>query len=121
MTEKLLVVEDEQNLRKLYKMELEEEGYDVVTAADGKGALEKLNNESVDLVVLDLVLPDGSGLKYLQEFMDLNRDIKVVINTAYTSYKMDFHSWTADAFLVKSSDLSELKDTIEGILHPKST
>lgn len=119
MTEKLLVVEDEQNLRRLYQMELEEEGYDVVTAPDGRGALEKLNRETIDLVILDLELPDGSGLEYLQEFMDMNRDIKVVINTAYPSYRMDFNSWTADAFLVKSSDLSELKNTIEGILHPK--
>jgi hypothetical protein len=50
----------------------------------------------------------------------MNRNVKVGINTADPSYKMDFNSWAADAFLVKSSDLSELKNTIEGVLHPKS-
>jgi DNA-binding NtrC family response regulator len=119
MTDKILVVEDEEKLRRLYEMELEEEGYEVVTAADGRGALEKLNKEPVDLVVLDLELSDGLGLGYLQEFMDIKRNVKVVINTAYPSYKMDFHSWAADAFLIKSSDLTELKQTIYNMLHSK--
>jgi len=44
------------------------------------------------------------------------RDVKVVINTAYPSYKFDFNTWGADAFLVKSSDMTELKSTVREIL-----
>lgn len=117
MAEKILIVEDERNLRKLYQMELEQDGYEVITAADGQSALRRLTAEPVDLVVLDLALPDGSGLDYLQQFMEIHRRVKVVINTAYSVYQGDFHSWAADAFLVKTSDLTELKSTIDHFLH----
>lgn len=117
MNDKILIVEDEQNLRRLYQTELEEEGYDVLTAADSEGALEKLKNVPVDIVVLDLKFPEGSGLEYLQEFMHVKRHVKVVINTAYPMAKWDFRSWVADAFLIKSSDLTELKNTINQMLH----
>lgn len=119
MTDKILVVEEENKLRGLYQTELQEEGYGVVTAADGHEAINKLNNEVVDLVVLDLELPDGNGLDYLQDIMDFNRNIKVVINTDDPMYKLDFHTWLADAFLVKSPDLCELKNTIDTLLHSK--
>jgi hypothetical protein len=49
--------------------------------------------------------------------MEIHRRVKVVINTAYSVYQGDFHSWAADAFLTKSSDLAELKNTIAGMLH----
>lgn len=117
MAEKILIVEDERNLRKLYQMELEQHGYEVITAADGQSALKRLADEPVNLVVLDLALPDGSGLDYLQHFMEIHRHVKVVINTAYSLYKRNFHSWAADAFLIKSSDLTELKSTIDHFLH----
>ncbi|MFQ5824823.1 MAG: response regulator [bacterium] len=119
MGEKILVVEDEEKLRSLYQMKLEEAGYDVFTAGAGQRALEILKNEPVDLVVLELELPDGSGFEYLQHFLNTKRNLKVIINTAYPNYKMDFHSWTADAFLIKSTDLAELKNTIEVVLHSK--
>lgn len=116
MTEKILVVEGEKKLRYLYQSELQAIGYDVITAANGKGALEKLKQEPVDLIVLDLVLPDGTGFDYLEKFVTVKRNVKVVINTDYPNYKGDFHSWVADAFLTKSSDLSELKNTINSVL-----
>jgi DNA-binding response OmpR family regulator len=98
-------------------MELEQDGYEVITAADGQSALRRLADEPVDLVVLDLALPDGSGVDYLQQFMEIKRHVKVVVNTAYPFYKRDFHCWAADAFLTKSSDLTELKSTIDHFLH----
>lgn len=119
MTDKILIVEDEQGLRQRYQMALEEEGYEVKTAADGGAALEILRHEPVDLVILELLLPDGSGLEYLQHFLDIKRNLKVVINTDCPTYKMDFHSWAADAFLVKSADLYELKSTVDELLHSK--
>ncbi|KAA0231469.1 response regulator [candidate division KSB1 bacterium] len=117
MAEKILIVEDERNLRRLYQMELEQDGYEVTTAADGQSALRRLADGPVDLVLLDLALPDGSGLDYLQQFMEMHRHVKVVINTAYPLYKRDFHCWAADAFLIKTSDLTELKSTIDHFLH----
>jgi len=67
---------------------------------------------------MDLVLPDSTGFDYLQKFIDVKRDVKVVINTDRDAFKADFHSWFADAFLMKSADVTELTETVDTILHP---
>ncbi|NUO82934.1 response regulator [candidate division KSB1 bacterium] len=117
MSNRILIVEDEKNLRQLYQKELEAEGYEVATALNAHEALERLRSAHADLVVLDLILSDGSGLDYLSQFLEVDRHLKVVINSAYSTYRADFHSWAADAYLVKSSDLTELKSTIDHFLH----
>ena len=119
MSDKILIVEGEEQLRSRYQSELRALGYDVVTAGNSRGAIEKMKHKPVDLVILDLELPDSSGFDCLQKLMSVHRQVKVVINTACTSYKEDFHSWIADAFLTKSSDMNELKSTIDAVLHAK--
>ena len=117
MDEKILVVEGERKFRELYQTGLKDAGYRVDIAADGQHALKKLKHEPVDLIVTDLVLPDGKGFDLLQKFLKVTNKTKVVINTSYVEYKSDFQSWVADAYLTKSSDISELKNTIDGILY----
>lgn len=117
MPEKILVVEGERKLRELYQDGLKEAGYQVDCAPDGRNALKKLKGQSVDLIVMDLVLPDGTGFDHLNRLLKVRKNVKVVINTRHTEYKSDFHSWVADAYLTKSSDVSVLKTTIDGILH----
>ena len=116
---KILVVEDEDDLRLLYQQELEQEGYDVVTVESGEEAIKVLEKESINLVVLDIRLTGMNGLEALEEMLLRNRNLKVIINTAYANYKDDFSSWLADAYLIKSSDLSELKETIQNLLEEK--
>jgi DNA-binding response OmpR family regulator len=113
---KILVVDDEQNLLKLYEKELREEGYEVLTAGSGKEALQELNNTSVDLVVLDIRMPEMDGLETLRQIMEAPSSPPLLLNTAYSSYKDNFLTWAADAYVVKSSDLSELKAKIFEIL-----
>ncbi len=119
---KILFVEDEHNLRRLYVEELEIEGHQVIAVDRGVEAVRVLEDTSVDLVVLDLVLPNGndkeygSGLDYLQEMLNRRRDLKIIINSAYPDFKVDFRSWGAERFLTKSSDLTELKDTISELI-----
>ncbi len=113
---KILIVEDEDNLRKLYQQELSENQYDVVAVPDGQQALETLRKKEINLVVLDIKLDTENGLDLLREMMNENRNLKVVINTAYPAYKFDFSTWCADAYLIKSSDFSELKNTISNLL-----
>jgi len=112
MSDKILIVEGESALRKRYRSAFKALGYEVVTAGSARRAVDRVRREPVDLVVLDLVLPDCTGFRCLERLLSIRRDLKVVINTAYTEYKDDFHSWAADAFLVKSSDLTELKQTV---------
>lgn len=113
---RILVVEDEKNLRALYEEELSAEGYDVVVAGSGEEALEVIEASRPDLVVLDIRMPGMDGIEALGRILGKDRSIPVVINTAYSSYKDNFMTWAANAYVVKSSDLSELKTTIKGVL-----
>ncbi|MCG3158814.1 MAG: Response regulator ArlR [bacterium] len=108
----ILVVEDEKNLRLLYSQELKALGYHVITAADGQSAREQTRNCKVDLAIVDIKLNGENGLDVLRDLMEENRELKVILNSAYSTYMSDFTSWSADAYLVKSSDLSQLKKKV---------
>lgn len=109
---RILVVEDEANLRLLYRNELEVEGYEVSDVGTGAEALQVLEYEKIDAVVLDLRLPDVYGLDLLGDMLSQRRQLPIIINTAYDQFRHDFHSWGAEAFVTKSSDLSELKNRL---------
>jgi DNA-binding response OmpR family regulator len=104
----ILVVEDEKHLQILYAQELTADGYHVLTAKDGKEALDIVASNEVDLAILDLKLENENGLEVIQRMMEQKRGLKVILNTAYSSYRNDFRSWSAEAYVVKSSDLDEL-------------
>lgn len=112
----ILVVEDDKNQRSWYKQELEMEGYNVVTAGDGADCIKMVNDYLPDIIVMDIVMPKMDGLASMGKILSEHRKIPVIINTAYSCYKASFLSWPADAYLTKSSDLKELKNTIKGIL-----
>jgi len=114
---KLLVVDDEKNIRMLFKEELEEEGYQVEAASNGLEALEKLKGSSFDLVVLDIKMPGMDGIQALNEIKNLNKDQPVILCSAYGEFKQDFSSWVSDGYVVKSADTRELKQTIKNILN----
>jgi len=116
---KLLVVDDEKNIRRLYETELTGAGYDVSTAESAEEALEMIEKEPPDLVILDIRLEGMDGIDCLRTIMEKRRDLPVILNSAYSTYKQDFASWMADAYVVKSADLSELKGTIEEVLEKR--
>jgi two-component system response regulator (stage 0 sporulation protein F) len=117
----VLVVEDDPNQRALYEEELGDEGYAVVTAGDGRAALETAQNRMPDLVVLDVNMPKMDGLDTLARLLEVDRRVPVIIHTAYASYRDSFASWSADAYIVKNSDLSELKSTVKKLLAERQT
>jgi DNA-binding NtrC family response regulator len=112
---KVLVVEDERHLRRLYTEELEFEGHQVLAVSRGDEAVSLLQYMPIDVVVLDLVLPDGNAIDYLPAMLKDHHDLKIVINSAYPAFKQDFRSWGAEQFITKSSDLSELKRVIDDL------
>lgn len=112
----ILLVEDDKNQRLLYEQELRHEGYEVVTASNGKEALEKVQEKLPDIVIMDINMPKMDGIEAMGKILSKNKEIPVIINTAYSKYKDSFMSWAADAYIVKSSDLSELKDKIKEVL-----
>ena len=116
---KIMVVDDEVNQALLYEQELTDEGYEVELAHSGKEALVKLENGTIDLVILDIGMPEMDGLEVLEQMLSIDNTIPVILNTAYPSYKDNFMSWAADAYVVKSSDLTELKEKISQSLKKK--
>ena len=115
----VLVVDDEASIRLLYSQELAEEGYEVTTAATIPEAVEKLTQGEFDLVVLDIKLKNESGLDLLQKIVKERHDMVVILSTAFSCYKDDFSAWLADGYVVKSSDMQELKDEIRRLLEKK--
>jgi DNA-binding response OmpR family regulator len=110
---KILIVDDEEVILMLYKEELEEEGYDVITANDGHKLLEKIDQEQPDLVLLDIKMAEYNGLDLLQDIRKTFYNIPVILCSAYSSFKGDLKSIAADYYVVKSSDLTELKQKIK--------
>ncbi len=108
----VLLVEDEANQRLLYQTELVDEGYEVELAADGREALEKLEARRPDIIILDISMPNMDGIETLGNVLSRDNSIPVILHTAYSSYKDNFMTWSADDYVVKSSDLTELKDRI---------
>jgi DNA-binding response OmpR family regulator len=113
---KLLVIDDETHIRMLYKKEFENDGYEVAVAADPAQALEIMRANCPDAIILDIELGDESGLTLLNRLRQEFRDCAVVLNSAYSTYKSDFQSWLADAYIMKSSDLSPLKTEVRSLL-----
>ena len=109
---KILIVDDDQNILRLYKEELEDEGYNIVTASNGQEAIERFEAEDPDLVTLDILLPDIDGIKLLRQMKEKKPRLPIIMSTAY-DYRDDFAVWASEAYIVKSSDLTELKATIK--------
>jgi DNA-binding NtrC family response regulator len=117
---KILVVDDESSIRLLYSEELTDEGYEVVTAGTPSEAVEKLREDEFDLMILDIKLKNESGLDLLQKIVQDRHNLPVILCTAFSCYKDDFSAWLADGYVVKSSDLSEIKDEIRKVLAKKA-
>jgi len=113
---KILIVDDEVNVRKLYSEELRNEGYETVSASSVKEALSSIEKENPDLIILDIKLGDESGIDALMEIAKSRKHLPVILNSAYSVYRDNFQTWAADAYIVKSVDLAPLKGKIKDLL-----
>jgi len=109
---KILIVDDEEHIRYLYSEELSEAGYEVITAGSGYKLVETIEKEKPDLVVLDIKMVDYNGLDLLQDIRNKVYDLPVILCTAYDTFKEDVKSIAADFYVIKSFDLTELKNKI---------
>ena len=113
----ILVVDDDEAIRTLLQEELEEEGYKILIATNARDALKMVASEALDLVILDIRMPGMDGLEALPRILGLKENLPVILNTAYSQYQESFMSWAADAYVVKSSDLTELKEKIKELVN----
>ena len=112
----VLLVEDDPNQLLLYSEMLKGEGYEVVGAKDGREALRSVEESRPDLVVMDISMPGMDGIEAMSRMLSRDHKLPVILNSAYATYKDNFRAWSADAYVVKSSDLTELKDAIQSVL-----
>ena len=113
----ILIVDDEEGIRSLYTSEFAEEGYNMHAVSSGEEALKFVDtNQDVDLVILDIKMKDLDGLEVLESLRTKTNRVPIILNSAYSTYKNNFTSWLADAYLVKSSDLAELKAKVKELL-----
>ncbi len=112
----LLVADDEKHIRILYKEILEKKGYKVLLAENGQQTLSMIEKEQIDLVILDMRMPDVNGVEVLRKLGTKKSHPPVLINSAYSGYMEDPHCWGAEDYIIKSSDLTELLKKIKEIL-----
>jgi DNA-binding response OmpR family regulator len=111
----IIIAEDNQDLRRLCKTVLLEEGYSVKTANDGYELISMLKKSRFDLLVLDLMLPSKTGLQIINAVKSICPGMFVVIYTGYDQYKTTVER-LADAYILKSGSLDELKNTVNNLL-----
>jgi CheY-like chemotaxis protein len=112
----ILVVDDDKNLRRLYREELEAEGYRVVLASDGNQALAAVRDENPDAVIMDIRMPEIDGLEAMVRILKDRGRLPVILNTAYSTYHDNFLAWAAEGYLIKSSNMDPLKQKIREVL-----
>ncbi|MBM4043706.1 MAG: response regulator [Planctomycetes bacterium] len=112
----VLLVENDPHQRILFEEELTEEGYAVRLAQDGREALRMVREERPDVVVLDLHMPFMDGLDALPRLLSVAPALPVIIYSGYSRYRDNFMAWLADDYVVKSSDLTPLKEAIAQVL-----
>jgi DNA-binding response OmpR family regulator len=113
---RILLVDDEQEQRSLYEQALREEGYLVLCARNGKEALACLEASHFDLVILDVVMPVMDGIEALEKIVSRYRKMPIILHRGCPDYYTDFMTWLADAFVVKSPDVSVLKESVKALL-----
>jgi DNA-binding response OmpR family regulator len=110
---KILLVDDEDSIHLLYREELEEEGYEVHSALSGEEALAQLKVIAPDLVILDINMPGINGIDALRQIKEMNPALPVILSSAYQEFKQDLATWASDEYIVKSSNLDELKAAVK--------
>ena len=118
---RLLLVDDDQSLLRLMTIRLEKEGYNVITAADGKYALKQLQSQDVDLVLSDLRMPGLDGLSLFEEVVTQRRDLPVILMTAHGTIEDAIQATQRGVlgFLTKPVDHQQLRDLLDKGLRQK--
>ncbi len=122
MNHRILVVEDEKQIAKILKIELEFEGYEVVVAYDGKAGLQASLNEKPDLILLDVMLPEMNGIEVLRKFRKENTLIPVILLTArnMTMDKVAGLDQGANDYITKPFEMEELLARVRSCLRQNS-
>lgn len=121
--EKILVVEDDEKIARVIQLELEYANYKIDIAHTGKAALERLETENFDLILLDVMIPELNGLEVLRRVREQNEDVKIIMLTARDAVmdKVSGLDSGANDYMTKPFEIEELLARIRVHLKEKST
>ncbi len=119
---KILIIEDEPEMQELIRQSLENENFLVETASDYSTGLDKIVSYDYDCILLDIMLPGGSGLDLLKELKDLNKSDSVIVISAKNSIddKVKGLNLGADDYLAKPFHIAELNARIKSVIRRNS-
>ncbi|WP_369901703.1 response regulator [Bacillus manliponensis] len=114
MDGKILIVDDQYGIRVLLHEVFQKEGYQTFQAANGFQALDIVNKDCPDLVVLDMKIPGMDGIEILKRIKDINKDIKVILMTAYGELDMIQEAKDLGALMhfAKPFDIDEVRKVV---------
>jgi DNA-binding response OmpR family regulator len=116
---RILIVEDEEHLQILIKEELMDDGYEVMTASNGAEAISIIQDRGrsmPDLIIMDLYMPEMDGFEVMEYILKARIDTPIIIHTGYACHKVHPLTIAADAYIIKSHDLTALKTAISRLL-----
>ena len=113
---KLLLIEDQPHQRDLFTEVLTQEGHKVDSVDGGRAGISAVKANKYDLVVLDIAMCDMDGIETLSKILSHNNTIPIILYSAYSHHKDNFMTWSADAFVLKSSDMNGLKRAVKEVL-----
>jgi two-component system alkaline phosphatase synthesis response regulator PhoP len=114
----ILIVEDERSIAEILSMVLEEEGYKVIVANNGKQGLDRLAQEQLDLVLCDIMMPGVDGRDFARAVSadSMYRTIPIIMMSA-AQIPTDKHDFPYTAFLPKPFDMDKLVETVAKALN----
>lgn len=118
MSHSILVVDDDKQLRQLYRVILERAGFTVDEAANGAEALKFLMSNTPDVIVMDMLMPMLGGEAVMKRIrqMPALKDVRILVLTAYPRFRETAVFLEADEFLVKPTSPSDLLAAIKGLM-----
>ncbi|WP_353893196.1 response regulator [Proteinivorax hydrogeniformans] len=121
MSKTVLITDDQFGIRRLLTEVIESRGINVLQASDGLEALEKLKNNAVDLMLLDMKMPNMDGLDTLKALKERNIDVDVIFMTAYGEEKLtvDAKGLGSNSHIFKPFDLEDVIEIVENHLFNK--
>ena len=119
---RILLVEDEENIREVVKLNLELEEYEVITSGNGKDALKKIEEQHFDLLILDVMLPDVDGFQICEQVRLSNMEVPIIFLTAKDTSldRINGLKKGADDYLTKPFHLEELLLRVNNLIKRSS-